>query len=107
MQLIRGTTPTITANIKGDIDLSHVFEVWMYIYQGGSIKIDKDITDVSKIDAEKSQIIFRLSQQDTLGLIAGNALIQIRLLMNDGIALASVASNVNIAEVYKGGVIGG
>ena len=105
MQLIRGTTPTITVNIKDDIDLSQIAQMWCYIYQGGAIKVDKDITDVSRIDYDERQIFLRLSQEDTLGLIEGNALFQIRLLMRDDTALATLATQISIAEVYKGGEI--
>lgn len=105
MQLIRGTTPTITINVKDDIDLSQVTQIWCYVYQGGVIKIDKDITDVSKIDYDERQIFLKFSQKDTLGLVAGNALFQIRLLMRDGTALAAIATQISIAEVYKGGEI--
>ena len=105
MQLIRGTTPTITVNIKDDIDLSQISQMWFYIYQGGVVKVDKDITDVSRIDYDERQIFLRLSQEDTLGLIEGNALFQIRLLMRDDTALATLATQISIAEVYKGGEI--
>lgn len=105
MQLIRGTTPTITVNIKDDIDLSQISQMWCYIYQGGVVKVDKDITDISRIDYDERQIFLRLSQEDTLGLIEGNALFQIRLLMRDDTALATLATQISIAEVYKGGEI--
>ena len=105
MQLIRGTTPTITINIKDDIDLSQITQIWCYIYQGGALKVDKDITDISRIDYDKRQIFLKLSQEDTLGLTAGNALFQIRLLMRDSTALANLATQITIAEIYKGGEI--
>ena len=107
MQIIRGTTPTITINVRSDIDLSQVADIWVYIYQQNEIVIDKQLADV-QIDAENKKITVSLSQEDTLSLSAGvGALLQIRLLLSGGIALATLAANVMIGEVYKGGIIGG
>ena len=104
MQLIRGTTPNIVATVKNDTDLSVVTQVWFYISQQNKPKVDKLIEDVV-IDTENKTISAILSQDDTLALRAGDALFQIRLLTNDGTALASVAQKITILEVYKGGVI--
>lgn len=107
MQIIRGTTPTITINVRSDIDLSQVTDIWVYIYQQNEIVIDKQLADV-QIDAENKKITVSLSQEDTLSLNAGvGALFQIRLLLSGGISLATLAANVAIKEVYKGGIIGG
>lgn len=107
MQIIRGTTPTITANVRSSIDLSQVDDIWVYIYQQGSVVINKGISDVD-IDTDLKTIKISLSQEETLSLKADTAAIfQIRLLLSSGIALATLAANVAIREVYKGGVIGG
>ena len=104
MQIIRGTTPTIKINIKSDIDLSKVIQVWVYISQRNVCKVDKKIEDVEIVVADK-QIKVRLSQEDTLALRAEEAMFQIRMLLDDETALATVASKVTVIEVYKGGVI--
>ena len=107
MQIIRGTTPTVTINVRSEIDLSQVTDIWVYIYQQNEIIIDKQLTDV-QIDAAARKITVNLSQEDTLNLKAGvGALFQVRLLLSGGIALATLATNVMIAEVYKDGIIGG
>lgn len=46
-----------------------------------------------------------LSQDDTLALKEGEAVFQIRLLLQDGTALATIASKVEVKPVYKNGVI--
>lgn len=105
VHIIRGTTPTITVKIKNeDIDLANVAQFWLYIYQTLQIKIDKTITD-AVIDAEEKTVTFRLSQQNTLALSKGQGIIQIRLLMDDDSALATYSENIEVDEVYKGGVI--
>lgn len=105
MQLIRGTTPTIIITVQTDIDLTQVAEVWIYISQQNKVKVDKQLEDVS-IDAEHKTITVTLSQDDTLELKANtDALFQIRLLLMNGTALATVASDIEVIEVYKGGVI--
>lgn len=104
MEIIRGTTPTIEINIKSDIDLSAVAQVWVYISQFDRVKVDKLIQDV-EIQSEPKKILVKLEQTDTLKLESGKAMFQIRLLLEDGTALATVASEVSILQVYKGGVI--
>lgn len=104
MEIIRGTTPTITINVKSDIDLTKVAEIWVYISQCKRVVVDKQIEDVT-IEADTHTIKVTLSQNDTLGLKEGNALFQIRLLMTNGTALACIAESISIIEVYKGGVI--
>ena len=106
MQIIRGTTPLITANVRSNIDLDAVEEVWAYIYQQGNIIIDKKLSDEQvAIDSETKKITIQLSQEDTLALHADTgAIFQMRLIMGDT-AFATNAFNVMIREVYKGGII--
>ena len=104
LQIIRGTTPSIEITVKTEIDLHLVAQVWIYISQQKAVKIDKKIDNVT-FDYEHRKITVTFSQDDTLGLKAGEALFQIRLLLNDGAALATVASEIEVFEVYKQGVI--
>lgn len=106
MQLIRGTTPTIVINIKDDIDLSLITEIWVYISQQNKVQVDKKLEDIS-FDYDNKQISLKLTQQDTLNLKAGNALFQIRMLLKDGTALATGGSQITINEIYKTGIITG
>ena len=105
MQIIRGTTPTITVNITSELDLTTVTQVWVYIAQQNKVKNDKLIDDVT-FDTEHRKISVLLSQNDTLALKADiDTLFQIRLLLEDDTALATTASKVKVIEVYKDGVI--
>ena len=105
MQIIRGTTPTIEITIKNEMDLTAIQEVWVYISQQKKVKIDKKISDVS-IDAEHNKISVKLEQEDTLGLKASqDTIFQIRMLLTDETALATIAKEITVAEVYKDGVI--
>lgn len=104
LEFIRGTTPTIIIEVEDEIDLSYVAQVWIYIYQNKQLKVDKMIEDV-QFDYEHNLITLRLSQDDTLNCKAGEAKFQIRLLMDNTEALATIGSDVVIYEVYKDGVI--
>lgn len=105
MEIIRGTTPSIVISVKTDIDLSEVSSVWIYISQQNKVRFNKELTDV-EIDTSEKTITAKLDQEDTLALKAGvEAFFQIRLLMEDGTALATKAEKVPVLEVYKDGVI--
>ena len=109
MQLIRGTTPTIEITVKNELDFSTIQQVWVYISQQKKTKVDKLISDVI-FDAEHSKISVTLSQEDTLALKSNEntniaTLFQLRLLLNDGTALATVAKEVEVIEIYKEGII--
>lgn len=106
MRIIRGTTPTITMTVNNDMDISTLVDVWVYISQGGKTKIDKKFSDLSFDYANKSMSV-TLTQTDTLALKAGDALIQVRAITSDGVALGMVAQSIDIEEVYKNGIIGG
>lgn len=104
MKFIRGTTPSIEMTVKSEIDLHQVTEVWVYIYQQKTIKVNKELDDVT-FDYENRKMFVRLTQNDTLGLKAGDALFQIRALLQDNTALATEAVEIEISEAYKDGVI--
>ena len=105
MEIIRGTTPTIIITVTSELDFTTIQQVWVYISQQNKVKIDKLISDVS-FNPEEKKILVTLSQDDTLALKTGSeTFFQIRLLLNNGNALATVASKVEVLEIYKGGVI--
>lgn len=104
MQIIRGTTPTIEITVQTEIDLHQVAEVWIYIAQQNTDKVSKKLTDVS-FDYEHRKMFVTLSQKDSLALKEGDAVFQIRLLLMDGTALATLASKVDVKPIYKQGVI--
>lgn len=104
MQLIRGTTPTITCRIKQEIDLHNIVQVWIYIAQQNKVKVDKTVSDVV-FDYENRTVAVTLSQEDTLALKEGEAKIQIRGLMQDDTALGMIAKTIDIKQIYKQGII--
>lgn len=104
MQIIRGTTPTITMNVKSELDFELITEIWLYIAQQNKVKVDKVIEDVTLND-EKKTITCVLSQEDTLALKEGDATIQLRVLLSDGTALANKESKITVLPVRKQGVI--
>ena len=103
-EIIRGTTPVMEVVVGDAIDFSQVDELWVSIKQGSSIKVDKKKADVS-IDTETGTISFRLTQKETLQFERGNAAQQLRVLMEDGTALATKPEKLEIIDVLKGGEI--
>lgn len=106
MEIIRGTTPTIIVNVLDDIDLSEVVSVWLYIVQKKTI-INREKPDVI-FDFENRTMSITFEQDDTLELKEGEAKFQIRMLLDDGTkrtALATVAQDIEILEIYKEGII--
>lgn len=104
MNIRRGTTPTIVMNVLDDLDLSRIVEIWVYFSQQNKVKIDKGENDVV-MDYDNRKMRVLLSQEDTLNLKEGEAIFQVRALLDDGTALASKDSKVKVLQVYKGGVI--
>lgn len=108
LEFIRGTTPTIIVTIDNDIDLDLVKQVWLYIWQSKKLVVDKVINDLT-IDPVNKIITLWLTQDDTLACKAGEAILQMRLLLDDSgpedNALANIGWPVKVYEIYKDGVI--
>lgn len=106
-EIIRGTTPTFIVNVLDNIDLSEVVSVWLYIAQKKTI-INREKQDVI-FDFENRTMAVTFEQEDTLDLKEGEAKFQIRMLIDDGSgkrkAIATVAQDIKILEIYKEGVI--
>ena len=104
MQIIRGTTPTIIINVKDDIDFSQIMSTWIFISQRGKVRVDKTIRDITVNPLER-RIKLPLSQEDTLNLKEGDAIIQVRILMSDGTALSSLEKEIEVLPTGKEGEI--
>lgn len=106
--IIRGTTPTLTFNVKNEqMDLANIAEVWITFKTKAGVKpVEKtyDINDVT-IDAAEKTITLSLSQEDTLAFANSNMLVQVRLRMNDDMAFASSIIETTIGHILKEGVI--
>ena len=57
------------------------------------------------VNPEEKTLLVHLTQQESLRCKAGDAIFQIRLLLSDLNALATVATEASILEIYKDGVI--
>lgn len=105
MEIIRGTTPTISINILDeDINFEDISVIWINIAQNGKDVVDKATEDI-EYDETYNQILVHLSQTDTLKLNPGSGLLQLRILLNDDTALASKPIKFNVVGVLKEGYI--
>jgi len=106
--IIRGTTPTLTFNVKNEqMDLTEVAEVWITFKTKAGVKLKEktyDKTDVT-IDPVEKTITLSLTQEDTLYFSDSIILVQVRLRMNDDMAFASAIIETSIGQILKDGVI--
>lgn len=91
----RGTTPTIT--IQTDLDLTG-YTVFVTISQGA---IQKDFVPI----VTPTELMFDLTQADTLAFKDGAAKLQIRAVDAEGYAIASNIMTINVREILKEGII--
>ena len=106
--IIRGTTPTLTFNVKNEqMDLTEIAEVWITFKTKPGAKLKEktyDKNDVT-IDPTENTITLSLSQEDTLYFSDNIILVQVRLRMNDDMAYASAIIETSIGQILKDGVI--
>ena len=102
--MFRGTTPTLIFEINSDLDLDTLTQIWVTILDCGGHKFTWDITRVTT-DNVKKEVTLALTQEETLALSLGNALVQIRFLTSDDVALTTACATLNIQDVLKEGVI--
>ncbi len=101
--MIRGTTPTLRFKIpytEEQIQLGY-----LTFSRGSSVFLDIPLTD-ERISVEDYYIYLTLSQEDTLKFNSRAVYsIQIRLLLEDDIAVASNIMTIPISAILKNGVI--
>lgn len=107
----RGSTPTITCHIPDDIEMEHISNVWLYLSQNidgcnNEVVIDRSYAkeEIDKDDLEHI-ISVLLTQEETLALKVGTAVLQVRLYFDTDISLPSSEETVRVLDVYKGGVM--
>lgn len=113
--MIRGTTPTLRAKIKSDIDLSTMIEIWFTIKSSIHEKTykltDGDVRIEQKENVETGEIekyvLVKMSQQDTLTFSAGKVKIQIRFSENSETAYATKTIERDMGPILKEGIIHG
>ena len=99
--MIRGTTPTLKYNLP--FEVSSIDKLWIVFSQNEEERL---FLDKSRCSLSGNTITVKLTQEETLSLLPNCIVnIQIRLLTNDGCALASKVMMGTVCDVSKGGVI--
>ena len=102
--MYRGTTPTVLWKIKAEnINLSDITNGQMVFNNSGFLLVKP--FDTLNIDATNKTISTELSQEETLGFIGGKVEVQLRVLFNTGIAMATPIKVITAERILKGGVI--
>lgn len=105
MTITRGTTPELFCVIPAEISVDNVKEIWISIAQTGEVIIDRKLSD-GGIVINVPNLTFRLTQEESLKFRTfSSAYCGVRILLNDGTALASKKEEITISDVIKGGVI--
>lgn len=105
IEIIRGTTPTISAKIPNTIPLDEVSEIWFSISQNGIAIVDRKLSD-NTIMIDGQVISITLTQEETLKFRTySNVECGIRLRVGDNALATSTPIFAKIIDVTKGGVI--
>ena len=101
--MYRGTTPQLEVIVTG-VDFTEVAELWLTLGQMGKPVVNKELSDLT---IEDNTIYVTFTQEDTLALRAcSSTYLQLRVLMNDGTAIATPVKKLNVNEIIKDGIIG-
>ena len=106
--IIRGTTPTVVFNVKTELDLSDIVELWITFKPKSADPRHRDMTytlDDVTIDPLLKTISLFMSQEDTLAFNEKPYNVQIRLRTSDDLAYASSIIEEPIGKILKDGVI--
>lgn len=102
----RGTTPTVMIHIPEDISLNSATEIWVTLKYG--LNVVNKVMSNGVVTISGNDVIVEFSQDETLKLPeTHDAGIQIRILMESGVALASQIEPVIIQGILKDGEIRG
>lgn len=100
--MYRGTTPDLALTIA-NVDFSAVEELWVSLGTENNAIVNKTLEDVT---IDNQTIYIEFTQADTLALKArADVYVQVRILMNDGEALATPMKKLNVMAIIKDGVI--
>lgn len=102
--MYRGTTPTLTIKLHTTLLLDQIEAIWLTF----ETTRDEDITfteDDMIIDADNSQLIVKLSQEDTLALKPGTCKVQLRIRMSNENAYVTREKQIIVHDILKEGVI--
>lgn len=105
--IIRGSTPTLRINVKSDVDLSLMKDIWVTLRNNVNEVTYKlsESSIVIETTEDKNLLIIKMSQTETLTFTTGPVKIQVRFLDNNNDAFASQILNLSIGDVLKEGVM--
>lgn len=99
----RGTTPTHI--FSTGVDLTQASVLWL-TYQQGTLKLTKQLSDITIDPQNNKKFSVTLTQADTLQFATDRPVqIQLRVLMANGTACASDVITLDIGRILKDGVI--
>lgn len=97
--MIRGTTPSLRFELP--FEAADIDEGYITIAQKGRPNLD---IPISRCTVDENALILDLTQEETLGLRASIADVQIRIKMN-GSVLASNIVKLDVGAILKDGII--
>lgn len=103
-RMYRGTTPTISIKLKTELDLEQIKEVYVTFKTAYSM-ITKGKSDIM-IDSAEKKLEVMLTQEDTLALQQGVSRVQVRILLENGLAYASKIVETPVNAILLDGKIG-
>ena len=99
--MIRGTTPTLTMKLPGEVSVSDVASATVSIEQSGKEKITKSISDITK-DPDANTLAVKLTQEETLSLSARmQAFVQLKVKTKNGTVIASFATPLTVTDIIN------
>ena len=108
-KVLLGTTPTIKYHINSDVNLAGVKEAEIAIRQTlkHNVKSASFTYTSGRVEIVKKEklVYVTLTQEETLQFSSGLIDIQLRMLFDDGLAVATRISTVRTGDLLKGGVI--
>lgn len=92
--MVQGTTPTFILTLPNDIDLGEAAHVYFTLRQKGTM-IEKQDTELT---IDENEVSVYLSQEETLSLAVGAALLQLNWTYANGARVCSEIASVSISE---------
>ena len=99
--MYQGTTPALVLRVK-DKDLTEDVTIFASIRTGTNVVTKTGDELIVAKDDDDTLVTMTLTQNDTLKLNAGDALVQIRYIDDDGLAWATTKAKLTVKDViYK------
>lgn len=99
--MIRGTTPTLTMKLPGEVSVEDVSSAIVSIEQSGKEKITKTFPNITK-DAEANTLAVTLTQEESLSLSArSQAFVQLKVKTKNKTVLASFPMPMVVTDIIN------